>query len=156
MKSDKELHLYGQDLLELLCAVLSKGAGFRFQAKGFSMSPFIKDGDVITISPVKGTVSQIVPFIHPEGKNLRVHRIVWKTRGKFLIKGDHCNESDGLIPEENILGHVEKIERNGKNIRFGLGKERHLIAWLSRKRILNIMLFLGRLLIPSFIRRRIL
>ena len=42
-----ELSLSGQALLELTQTVLARGALFRFCAKGLSMYPFIKDGDLI-------------------------------------------------------------------------------------------------------------
>ena len=45
-----ELPLSGQALLELMRAVLARGVPFRFCARGWSMAPFIRDGDVITVS----------------------------------------------------------------------------------------------------------
>ena len=39
------------ELTALVRAVLDKGASFRFKAFGVSMTPFIQDGDVITIAP---------------------------------------------------------------------------------------------------------
>lgn len=46
------LSLSGKNLAELIQAVIAKGNPFRLKVKGFSMSPFIKDGDTITISPL--------------------------------------------------------------------------------------------------------
>jgi phage repressor protein C with HTH and peptisase S24 domain len=45
-------HLNPDEILpELVREVVSKGVECRLQAKGNSMSPFIKDGDMITILP---------------------------------------------------------------------------------------------------------
>ena len=63
----RELRLSGQDLRALLCAILAKGASFRFKARGFSMSPFIRDGDVVTVSPhqhAKLDPGDIAAFAH--------------------------------------------------------------------------------------------
>jgi len=52
-RKEGELQLSGPSLVELLRSVLDKGVPFRFQAKGFCMTPFIKDGDVITVFPLE-------------------------------------------------------------------------------------------------------
>ena len=138
-KKGGELKLSGADLIELLQAVLDKGAPFRFRAKGFSMSPFIKDDDVITISPLTdGSIrsGDVVAFIRPEIKNLVIHRVVEKKGKHFQIKGDNIPDSDELIPATNIMGHVIRVERNGKEISFGLGPERFLIAFLTKRGLL--------------------
>jgi hypothetical protein len=48
-----DLPLSGPALVHLLRAMMDKGAPVRFRAKGFSMSPFIKNKDVVTISPLQ-------------------------------------------------------------------------------------------------------
>lgn len=137
-------------LFEIYEAVLSKKLSLRFQIKGFSMSPFIKDKDIITISPVSDYIDSLgktVVFIHPQTNNLFMHRIICRGRDYYLIKGDNIFSSDGLIPRENILGVVTKIERKGKKISFGLGYERYLIAILSKTKILNLSLRIIRLIL---------
>jgi hypothetical protein len=70
-------------LSELLQAVLDKGMPFRFRAPGFSMSPFIRDGDVITISRLSGDSpgqGTVVAFSQPKTGKLIVHRVVVKKR----------------------------------------------------------------------------
>ena len=129
------LSIAGKDLVEILRDVLSKGVPFRLQAPGFSMSPFIKNGDIVTVTPLPDgspRIGDVVAFIRPGAEKLIVHRVVWKKNGCFVIKGDNAPDTDGLIPGTNILGCVKKIERRGKKIIFGLGPERFLIAFLSR------------------------
>lgn len=134
-----ELSLSGPALAELLRAVLDKGMPFRFRAKGFSMSPFVKDGDVITVSPLSGAsprLGDVVPCIGPETGKLFVHRVVGK-RGDFcIIRGDNTPEADGLVSKANVLGRVTRVERDGKRVFLGLGPERLLIALLTRRGLL--------------------
>ena len=133
-----ELSLSCPALVELIGAVLSKGAQFKFQAKGFSMSPFIRDGDVISVSPLNGfspRFGDVVAFIHPDTNKLGIHRVVGKKGDSYLIRGDSGLEIDGLIPKSEILGYVTRVERCRKRVFIGLGPERLLIAFLTSRGI---------------------
>ena len=155
LSSADEVHISSKDLSELLASVLERQASFRFMAKGWSMSPFIKDGDIITISNLSGSIVSFgkpVAFICTHVKKLVVHRIIGRNDGYYLIKGDRVFKPDGLIPRENILGVVTRVEREGRDIVFGLGFERCIIAFLSRIKILFLIFFIWRL-IPGSVRR---
>ncbi|MBN1255268.1 MAG: S26 family signal peptidase [Deltaproteobacteria bacterium] len=141
-KKGKELFLSSQHLEELLKGVLDKGACFRFQGKGLSMSPFIKDGDILTIAPLPTAspgLGDVVVFTHPNTGKLIIHRVIKKGGGSYLTKGDNVPEGDGLISRAAIVGRVIKVERNGKHISLGLGPERFLIASLTRRGLLFLL-----------------
>ena len=85
-----EFSLSGPALIKLLRAVLERGAPFRFRARGFSMSPFIRNGDVITVSPLSAAsprIGDVAAFIHPRTRRLVVHRIIGKKGVSFFHKG---------------------------------------------------------------------
>lgn len=134
--SGGELSLSGEALLELMRAVLARSVPFRFRARGWSMDPFIRDGDVITISPLRGVlprVGEVVAFAWSGTPSVVVHRVVGRRGTGSLIRGDGVPEyADGIIPPQNVLGRVTRVERNGHDIWLGLGPERIVIAWLSR------------------------
>jgi hypothetical protein len=136
----EELPLSGQALLELMQAVLARGVPFRFCARGWSMAPFIQDGDVITVSPLRDAlpgVGEVVAFARPEGGNLVVHRVVARRGQGAFVQGDCVAKyADGIIPAQNLIGRVTRVERNGREVWLGLGPERHVIAWLSRTGLL--------------------
>ena len=130
-----ELSLSGNAFAGLLKAVLDKNAMFRFKAEGFSMSPFIKNGDVVTVSPCYGkspSIGDVVAFINPETEKAVVHRVVGKGHNNYMVRGDNATGVDGLFAGENILGFVIRVERNGDRVILGLGLEKYLIAALSR------------------------
>lgn len=130
----KELSLYSDDLAELMKAVLYKGADFRFKARGHSMEPFIKDGDIITVSSQAHIEEgDIVAFIN-QNKKLALHRIIGKKSKKIIIKGDNSRKTDGFIDRENILASVKKVERQDRTVETGKGKK--IIALLSRVNLL--------------------
>jgi hypothetical protein len=151
-----ELSLPNRPLKELLIDVLEKGAAFRFRAKGFSMSPFIKDSDVVTVAPVssyKPRLGDVVVFINPDTEELVVHRVVGK-KDKFhlLIKGDNLPTLEHLVSITQILGRVKGVERGGRTAALGLGPEKALIALLSRRGLLLPLLLPMRRIIRSILR----
>lgn len=128
--------------IELIKATHEKGKPFRFRTEGFSMSPFIKDGDVITITPkekIPIRPGDIAAFVNPRTERLVIHRIIIKKGDYFVPRGDNTPQGDGLIPLANLLGRVIRVERGGRKIFFGLGIERYLIAFFSGKGILNYL-----------------
>jgi len=130
------LSLSGKALIELMQAVHAKGLPFRFNAGGHSMAPFIRDGDVICVSPLASRApgpGDVVAFIHPETKLPCLHRVLSINGDSFRIQGDNMPEKpDGIIPREAIVGRVTRVERAGRRVRLGLGPERLLLALLSR------------------------
>jgi hypothetical protein len=104
------------------------------------MSPFIRDGDVITIAPSSRKpqapaygIGQVVAFVNPVNQKLVVHRITGRHESRFLIQGDNLPGSvDDMIHRDDILGRVVRIERGQKSVWLGLGPERYAIAILSR------------------------
>ena len=126
-------------LVELVKEVLSKRVECRLQVKGFSMSPFIKDSDVVKISPMSDSSPEfgdVIAFVHPKADKFIIHRVVRKIGDACLVKGENALEPDGLIERKHIIGVITRVERKGKKVFFGLGPERFLIALLTRTNLL--------------------
>lgn len=135
VRKGEELPLSGESLTNLLRAVLDRGRPFRFRARGFSMAPFIKDNDVVTISPLgsrRPKTGVVAAFIHPRTGKVAVHRIVLRKSDCFYLKGDSGFDVDGPLPGESILGAVTRVERAGKEVRLAIGPGRAVVALLSR------------------------
>jgi signal peptidase I len=130
----KEISLPVTELTELLQATLQRGAPLKFRATGFSMDPFIRDGDMITLSAFSGVsprFGDVVAFVQKGSEALAIHRVVGRKKDAYLIKGDNAIGTDGPIPRAKILGFVSRVEREGKKVLLGLGPERFLIALLT-------------------------
>ena len=144
-KYNGEKTLSGSVLIELLWAVVvEKRTPFRFRAKGSSMSPFVKDGDVITVSPLRNNslqTGEVVAFLSPQTGRLIVHRIIEKKADGFVIKGDNNPEYGDIVPSSNIFGYISKLERKGRSLPIGIGAEGPLIAFLARRNFLVPMFF---------------
>lgn len=118
---------------ELLKEVTARGAAFRMCAKGMSMYPFIRNGDVVTlVRPKTIKVGDVVAFAHPKDGRLIVHRVTARSGCLLTLKGDFTWTADGRLDEKEILGAVIKVERNGRVIRPAPRLVRKLLALLSR------------------------
>ncbi len=148
IKHVDDLNISGAILLDIMREILDRGVDFRFRARGLSMSPFIKDGDSISVSPVskvKPSLGKVVAFVQPVSGTLIVHRVVRRKGTAFLIQGDNTGgQADGLFQPQDILGCVTRVERDGRRVVFGLGPERFLIASISGSGLLYPLLWLMR------------
>ena len=136
---EDEQSIPGSTFASLLKGVLEMGASLRFRANGVSMTPFIKQGDLVTLSPYSGSaprMGDVAAFFFPDTEKLTIHRVVGKKGDGYLLKGDNATAGDGVIPLENILARVIKVERGEREIRLGLRQERYLIALLARSNLL--------------------
>lgn len=155
VRIDKEtVNLSGSAFSSIMTSVLDKGCRFRFTAPGLSMTPFIRDCDRVTVEPLTKPVrlGDVVAFSNPHTEKLTVHRVVKVSENGYLIKGDNCLGFDGLVPPEKMIGRVVHVACRGRGVRIGLGKEKILIAFLSRQGwlhvVVRIMGFFSRLFKP--------
>jgi signal peptidase I len=102
--------------------ILGAGIGLRFQARGGSMHPMVRDGDVLLVKAVKPSmikVPDVVLFVNDLGYAV-VHRVIRKRNHQgihwFTLQGDQVGQIDGIFPESQILGKVISLERNGGTI----------------------------------------
>lgn len=108
-----------RQIMELMGAIHEKGAGFRLVARGRSMHPFIQDGDALIVSSIRGMapfLGEVVLADHRQSKRIVVHRVVYKDRDGYLTYGDNNRYSDGILPVDQILGVITRVERGGRAI----------------------------------------
>jgi GNAT superfamily N-acetyltransferase len=143
-----ELHLSNLGQMQLLRSAAERGVPLRMMVRGFSMSPCIRDEDVLTIVPMKGSfprVGEIVAFMMPGTGRLTIHRVIERLGAVWVMRGDNAVAADGSIFLENILGRVTCVQRRGRAVRFGLGAEGAWIAALNRGDALTRLKLLMRL-----------
>src|SRR5689334_20974594 len=95
---------------EIIRDLLHQGLHVRFQARGASMSPTIRDGDIVEVTPVivsKLRKDDIVLAKTNDG--FRLHRIVSadSDRDAFITRGDCGVEDDPALTGEQILGRAQ-------------------------------------------------
>ncbi len=118
------------DFLKLSKDILNKGCSLRFQAKGWSMFPAIRDGDILKVEPVKGKEIRLgdVILYRTADERMAVHRAIKKffQNDKLVLvtKGDSNTSKKEEVLLDEVLGRVKALERNGRRISLdhGLGK----------------------------------
>lgn len=93
-------------------AILAAGLGFRFEARGDSMRPWIPDGALLDVRPA--TVDEIrvgaVLFYTIALHRWVAHRVINVRESHVVFRGDNASRED-LVPRTNILGVVTAITR---------------------------------------------
>jgi uncharacterized repeat protein (TIGR01451 family) len=92
---------------EVVRELLEQGVNARFQARGASMSPAIRDGEVVEVTPVIVSKLRKDDIVLAKSKDgFRLHRIVHAdhARDVFLTRGDCGQENDPVLRGSQILG----------------------------------------------------
>ena len=113
------LNLKRDDFTSIAQDVLGRGRILRFKAKGGSMSPFIRNGDVVEVVSVKGEVNfgDIILY-HSSYGNSIIHRVIQRNKESIITKGDSVPGFDHPVLFKQVLGRVAAIEKNGWRIRL--------------------------------------
>lgn len=144
-----DLPLSNLGQLELLRAMMERGLSLRTPVRGFSMTPWILDEDVVTVAPMddrEPRLGQVVAFVVPATGKLALHRVIGRDQKGWVLRGDSCREADGVVTRKEMLGRVVRVERNGREVHFGKGRQGAAIAWLSRTGVLCGLCFVRRIL----------
>jgi signal peptidase I len=99
---------------DLAAQVLRRGRPLRIKARGVSMLPFLRDGDVTFVMPAAGTeigVGDVICYEMPPA-GLFLHRVIERTRDRFVTKGDALRFTEVVDPG-HILGKVVAVQRRG-------------------------------------------
>jgi hypothetical protein len=100
--------------------LMQNGLSVRFQARGASMSPRIRDGEIVHVAPVivsKLRTGDIV--LTNSDHSFRMHRLVVADHEKdfFITRGDCGLQDDPAVRGDEILGVAEAKEvRVGRKI----------------------------------------
>lgn len=120
--------------LRLLVELLAEGLDVEVRVTGESMWPFLRSGDLVALTPPGGRVGLgDVVAILDDGPRLTVHRVVELRAGTVVTRGDARWDTDAAVAGNRVLGRVVGIRRGGRPVRRGLGPERRILAWLSRR-----------------------
>lgn len=129
--------------LEFIHALLRTGVTVRMRVSGVSMLPLIRGGDVVEVAPLcekKIRIGDIIFFCDQQGNPVvhRLHRRRYDSKVLYLqTKGDACVYYDVAVPAHQVLGRVERIINEQKNI--NLKKKYHY--WLARILVVRTAIF---------------
>ena len=102
---------------DLAIQSLRAGNPLRVRARGGSMLPFLRDGDVLLVRPVGGIgvrIGDVLCYEPPSG-GLCLHRVVARGERGFVTRGDALPYLED-VPEATVLGVVTARERRGRTV----------------------------------------
>jgi hypothetical protein len=123
---------------ELLEETLNCGHSIRFRSPGNSMYPTIRNGDILTVTPIGTasiTIGDIILYRHKSG--VTAHRVMHTLKQSennsrsapqgsqnrsssetlhFFLRGDAALVFDDPVSADQILGKVTHVEREGRRI----------------------------------------
>ncbi len=87
---------------------------FTVKAQGNSMYPFLRNGDTIeyTHTPFKDIQLNDIILVYTEAV-LMTHRVIYKTRGGCITRGDNNNSADPQLQKGQVLARAVRFKRNG-------------------------------------------
>jgi len=103
--------------------IISQGRSVKILASGYSMFPFLRKGDLLTVEPVPmKTIKRGDVVVFESEEKWIAHRVI-KIRSnpeslEFLLRGDTCIAFDPLVNEGNYIGFIQVYSRKNsvKNI----------------------------------------
>lgn len=124
------------DALRIADALERRGR-ISLRVHGTSMQPWVRPKDIAMIRPISienVRCGDVVLFRREN--HLFVHRIVEKrgslNAAQFFTKGDAHPTSDGVVQEQELLGRVTRIYRNGRRIDLDAPRQLALGLFISQ------------------------
>ncbi len=111
------LALQGRELVPLIKDIIESNGEFKLLVTGNSMSPILKnERDSVFLKRAKNIKKGDIVFIKREKGEYILHR-VYKilSNNKFIMNGDAQAWTE-VVDNNQVIGVVYKIERNGKEI----------------------------------------
>lgn len=94
--------------------LLSRGHSVRFQARGDSMHPIIRNDDYLQVEPHDAsTITRGDVVLTLSERGLTVHRVVDIDGDVIVTRGDNAAAPDAALHTSRILGRVSYVERDG-------------------------------------------
>ena len=98
---------------EIVLAALEKFHKVEIIVGGWSMWPFIRNGDTIRIRKITKSLNPGKVAVFFNGDQLIAHRVIWKKSCEnsvcYWISGDYSNSNFDRVEETEIVGFVDKI-----------------------------------------------
>ena len=85
--------------------------------EGQSMLPLIQHGDRVLVTHGIARIRRGSVVVFRRERKLIAHRLLRLRRdrsGQFVTKGDNATQFDEPVAQDNVLGHVVAVERNGQ------------------------------------------
>ncbi len=124
------LHIEADDFAGLAGDMLRAGREIRFRARGASMSPFIRDGDIVTVQPARADdlrPGDVALYVRSDGQ-VMLHRVLGRDRHTtpplIITRGDARTGPREPVAPEQILGRAIASSRGARTFRLNAATAR--------------------------------
>ena len=96
--------------------ILIAGNPVRFPITGWSMYPFLSDGDMVTVEPIGNRrlrINDAVLYRRTDGP-LVLHRIIRINHDQIFCCGDNQTDIEGPLKREQMIGILQSYSHRGK------------------------------------------
>jgi len=106
--------------------IIAQGRSVQIFASGYSMFPFLRKGDLLTVEPVLiETIKRGDVVVFELEEKWIAHRVVKIRNGakglEFLLRGDTCIALDPVVDKENFIGSVQVFTRKNSKKKLSKG-----------------------------------
>ncbi len=150
------IQLAKEEFAELATDLLGFGHAVSFPAAGSSMSPFIRNGDILTAVSVPFdslVTGDIILYRRCDGIPV-AHRIIDRSminsESAVLVRGDARLCASERVPLSRIDGKIIGIHRSGRNIPIGPTARTMALVWINLQPLSNLSLQVVRFILRSF------
>ncbi len=91
---------------------LSNGQSVRIVLRGTSMLPTLRDGDMLTLSPVVGSPSVGDVVLFRCGNTHLLHRVISRNGERLTMQGDNCYSTESCMVSD-VVGRLLSVDRLG-------------------------------------------
>lgn len=129
----RETHLH-EVCCELMAEVVRDVGSANVRVTGFSMLPSIHPGDVLTVR--RHAIDELTPgqvVLFSRNGKLIAHRIIQISGEHLITRGDSVPSCDPPVRIGDVVGRVEAISRNGRQIDSRNSFRRRIAATAMRR-----------------------
>lgn len=121
-----------EEIAPVMREILEANGRVSFVSGGTSMLPLIRDGvDTVTLIKPDGRLKNgDIVFYQRENGQYILHRIIRVSGGTYITRGDNQWFDDCNVRQEQIIGALTCIERNGKCIEADSVKNKVYVFFL--------------------------
>lgn len=143
---------------------IKNGHAVQTLASGYSMFPFLRKGDLLTVEPVSmDKIKRGDMVVFESEEKWIAHRVIKIRNGadglEFLLRGDTCIAFDPVVNKENYIGSVRVFTRKNSKKKLSVGV---LNAWRKIIEALGVLYnfplyftrILAGLILSPFLKRR--
>ncbi len=146
---DKSLECSGSEFYPLGKSLADAGVALRLQVRGWSMYPFIRDGDWAEIVPVPVDEIRVGDVVFSRtGPQLFAHRVIRRISGEqkiqLITRGDnHLREERPVDPAADLIGRIQTVYRGHRRIRMDRGLPGYLGKLVARSTAVHFCICWG-------------